>query len=111
MATYTAVQLWAPQVIPNADTDLYTTPGGAKMRVMGVFAVNTSAAPITLNVTHGAMAVAGAICWAFSVPADGLPHPIVEDGMGPLLNAAEHIRAQSNAAAGVTLHGWGTEIT
>jgi len=114
MATPTVFEpkrLWASSQVPAADTLIYTAPAAEDgVRIHGLILVNTSATPITMRVTLGAMAVANAICWDFSVPADGLPYDLVEGKKTIILNPSDVIRAQASAANSVTIHGFGIEM-
>jgi len=108
---YTQAKLWAPSQIPAADTLYYTSPPLTKTRVVGLVVVNTTTGPVTIRITHGAMAVAQALCWDFSVPADGLPYDILEGQGQVIMEAADVIRAQAATAASITFHGYGVQIT
>ena len=108
---YEPKQLWAPLQVPAADTLIYTSPGGQKgTRIQGLIIVNTSSAPVTIRITHGAMGEAQALCWDFSVPADGLPHDLMDGAKTILMDASDVLRAEAAAAASLTLHGYGLEM-
>ena len=115
MATPTVFEpkrLWAGLEIPAADTLVYTSPGGQLgTRLQGLMLVNTTAGPVTVRVTVGAMAAAQAVCWDFSVPADGLPYDLMEGQKTVVLNAGDVLRAQAATGASVTLQGFGVEMS
>ena len=109
--SFTPKQLWAPVQVPAADTLIYTAGTAAGARLQALVVVNTTTAPVTLRVTHGAMAAAQALVWDFSVPADGLPYDLLEgSSQGIVLDSGDVLRAQAAAATSLTLHGYGVEM-
>lgn len=104
-------RLWTPLQVPAADTLIYTSPANQKgTRIHGLIVVNTSSAPVNISVTIGTMAAGNAICWNFTVPADGLPYDLLEGQKTIILNAGDTIRAQAGTASALTLHGFGIEM-
>lgn len=96
--------------LPAADTLLYTAPAEAGVRVDTILLCNTTASPVLVKMTHGAMNVDNAFCWEFSVPADGLPYDLLAN-CGPMyLDASDVIRGQASAADSVTVSGYGIEM-
>ena len=111
--SFTPKQLWAPVQVPASDTVIYTSPAspGLGTRLQALLVVNTSAAPVSVRVTHGSMAAAQALAWDFSVPGDGLPYDLLADCRhGVVMDAADQLRAQAGAATSLTVHGYGVEM-
>lgn len=109
--SFTPKLLAAGVQVPAADTLIYTSPAGLGTRVQAIILVNTTATPVTINVTHGLMAVANALCWQFSVPADGLPYNILSGcPQGIIMDTGNVLRAQAGAGASITLISYGVEM-
>lgn len=95
---------------------LYTSPVFVATergtRIQSIRVCNHAALPVTFRLTHteagGAAAAAKALFWDFSVPADGVEYPLAQ---GIVLNAGDFLNHEAGAAASISVHGYGWEMT